>query len=278
MGEFKVGVVGLGFVGGALKRSFESRGQSVIAYDKYKECPNEREELLETNILFLCLPTQYVKGHGYDIGALQETCNFLCKNRYNGLVVIKSTVEIGTTKLLSETYTLNMCHNPEFLTARTAFEDFDNQEHIVIGTYYVTNKFRTGGESLVFANSGFILSRLYEELYPEAQISICRAEEAEAMKLFCNNFYAIKVQVFNEFYLLCQRIGADFETVRELMLNNGWINPMHTDVPGPDGSLSYGGACFPKDTSALNEFMKRMGATHEVLEACISERNKIRKD
>ena len=40
------------------------------------------------------------------------------------------------------------------------------------------------------------------------------------------------------------------------MLKNGWINPMHTTVPGPDGQLSYGGFCFPKDTNALLQFMK----------------------
>ena len=62
------------------------------------------------------------------------------------------------------------------------------------------------------------------------------------------------------------------------MLNNGWINEMHTEVPGPDGSLSYGGACFPKDTSALVYFMNKVGTPHEVLEACVKERNKMRKD
>ena len=36
--------------------------------------------------------------------------------------------------------------------------------------------------------------------------------------------------------------------------------------------------CFPKDTNALNHFMKKMGTPHEVLEACIKERNKMRKD
>ena len=62
------------------------------------------------------------------------------------------------------------------------------------------------------------------------------------------------------------------------MLKNGWINPMHTNVPGTDGQLSYGGYCFPKDTNALLEFMKTQNSPHEVIEATISERNKIRKD
>ena len=63
-----------------------------------------------------------------------------------------------------------------------------------------------------------------------------------------------------------------------MMLKNGWINPMHTNVPGPDGQLSYGGLCFPKDTNALNEFMKRNDIPHRVLDATIGERNEMRDD
>jgi hypothetical protein len=62
------------------------------------------------------------------------------------------------------------------------------------------------------------------------------------------------------------------------MLNNNWINPMHTVIPGPDGKISYGGLCFPKDTNALNEYMKKLGTPHNVLEACINERNSMRQD
>ena len=57
--------------------------------------------------------------------------------------------------------------------------------------------------------------------------------------------------LFNEYFLLCQKNGSDFEKIKSLMLKNKWINPMHTNIPGPDGSLGYGGACFPKDVDAI---------------------------
>jgi UDPglucose 6-dehydrogenase len=278
--DVKVGVAGLGFVGGALAKSFEGKGQSTICYDKYKDGGiNEPEDLLEADIVFLCLPTPYIEGHGFDTTALHQMCKFLSRSEFYGLVIIKSTVEPGTTKFLAETYQLNMVHNPEFLTARTAFEDFDNQTHIVIGEHRLQNRKLPNGNTMPWSQVGLgYLCTVYKKLYPDATISICTSEESESMKLFCNNFYAVKVQMFNEFYLLCQRTGADFEAVKDLMLRNNWINPMHTNIPGPDGQLSYGGACFPKDTSALRDFMKRMGTPHEVLEAAISERNKMRKD
>ena len=62
------------------------------------------------------------------------------------------------------------------------------------------------------------------------------------------------------------------------MLKNKWINPMHTDIPGPDGKLSYGGYCFPKDTNALLNHMKRENTPSMVLEATVLERNIMRDD
>ena len=62
------------------------------------------------------------------------------------------------------------------------------------------------------------------------------------------------------------------------MLKNNWINKMHTTVPGPDGNISYGGLCFPKDTNALYYYMMENDVPCKVLEACISERDEMRSD
>ena len=83
--------------------------------------------------------------------------------------------------------------------------------------------------------------------------------------------------LFNEYYLLCQKNKSDFHRIKQLMLKNNWINPMHTTVPGPDGQLGYGGACFPKDTKALNEYMKQKGSPNRVLNSVIQECDLIRK-
>jgi UDP-glucose 6-dehydrogenase len=61
------------------------------------------------------------------------------------------------------------------------------------------------------------------------------------------------------------------------MLKNGWINSMHTQVPGPDGNVSYGGLCFPKDTTALLHFMESLDVPCEVIKATVEERNEMRK-
>jgi len=88
----------------------------------------------------------------------------------------------------------------------------------------------------------------------------------------------VKIQFFNEIYAMCTRLGMNYDNVKNMMIKNNWINPMHTNIPGPDGKLSYGGLCFPKDTNALNHYLMRNKLPNQVLNATIQERNKMRID
>ena len=299
-----ISIIGLGFVGDAMLKSFEKKGliynKDIFVYDKYKNGGiGLLEDVLQANITFLALPTQYNEETcSYNLESIYECCNFLSENKYMGTVVIKSTIEPGTIDTLEKLYPLlNFVHNPEFLTARTAFDDFHNQKHIVLGkglmckqqNFDIVKEFY----SLYYLYSRSVLepepkseleSELESELKPlpesklKAKISLCNSCESETMKICCNSFYAIKVQFFTELYMLCNNIGCDYNIVKNLMLDNNWINPMHTNIPGPDGKISYGGMCFPKDTNALNEFMKKSSSPSMILEACIKERNNMRND
>lgn len=265
-----VGIIGLGFVGGAASKSFRLKGASVVEYDKYKDNGiGSINDVLQCQIVFLCLPTLYSESlKAYDKSAIRDVCGELEELNYSGLVVVKSTVEPETVNLLtSEFPLLRIAHNPEFLTARTAFEDFHNQSHIVLGK----------GPKATDEDMELLRS-FYVKYYPDATISMCSAIESESMKIMCNSFYASKVMLFNEYFLLCQKNGADYETICELMVKNKWINPMHTLVPGTDGKLGYGGACFPKDTNALLNYMIRKNSKGMVLNAVIEERNQMRDD
>jgi nucleotide sugar dehydrogenase len=262
-----ISIIGLGFVGGSMYKSFKLKGVNVKGYDKFKES-DTFEDTIKSEIIFLCLPTQFNEStKEYEKSIIYDTCDLLVQNNYQGIVVIKSTVEPTTTDKLAEKYNLKFVHNPEFLTARTAFEDFHSQKHIVLGKSKNVND-----EEIK------ILERFYRENYINADISICTCLESESMKIFCNTFYSVKIQFFNELYLLCNKMNCDYNNVVELMLKNGWINRMHTNVPGPDGKLSYGGLCFPKDTNALLNFMKINNSECDVLEATVNERNKMRND
>lgn len=268
--NLNIGLIGIGFVGSSMLKSFKEKDIKVKAYDKFNNIYDKFNDCLNSNIIFLCLPTKFDETiNQYNKESIYEVCSDLSKNNYNGLVVIKSTIETGTTEKISNKFSnLNIAHNPEFLTARTAYEDFHNQEHIVIG-------------SALNCDSKYIdnLYNFYNYYYPKAEISICTSNESESMKLFVNCFYSVKIQFFNEIFLLTEKINnCSFDKVVSLMIKNNWINPMHTQVPGPDGKLSYGGACFPKDTNALLNLMKINNTPHNVLESTIKERNNMRND
>lgn len=261
----KIGIVGIGVVGNATMTSFIQKGIDVTAYDKFKNI-GDIGEVLKADMIFLCLPTLYdMSIKSYNKEALHEVCNFLSDKEYNGPVIVKSTVEPGTTNTLAKKYKLQMIHNPEFLTARTAFEDFHNQTHIIIGSSDEVN-----------VNNLNLVVEFFKSNYSSAMITNCSSTESEIIKISCNCFYAVKIQFCNELYLMCQKLNIDYSFVMKTMIKNGWINPMHTQVPGTDGKLSFGGMCFPKDVNALLSFMKEINTPHSVLESVIQERDIIR--
>jgi len=262
----KLGICGIGFVGNAIYKYFDKKGYTLFLYDKYKNI-GTFEELLESDILFICLPTLYDDNlKTYDMTEIDNTLYLLSLHYYSGIILIKSTVLPDYCSQQNELYNnLFIISNPEFLSAKTSVEDFENQTHIILGyTKYSQSKID-------------IIESLYKENFNNAIISITVSETANLVKLSCNSFYAIKIQYFTEIYLLCQKLNIPYEDVKKLMLNNNWINPMHTNVPGHDGKISFGGSCFPKDINALNQFMISNNINNRILNSTIIEQQQMRK-
>jgi UDPglucose 6-dehydrogenase len=263
-----IGIIGLGVVGSALMKSFEKRNINLIIYDKYKNIGNI-ELTLNSDILFLALPTPFDDTlNDYNIDPILHTLNYLNSQTYKGIILIKSTVIPSTIKKLSNEYqNLKLIHNPEFLSMKTATEDVDNQKNIILG---LTPQIQIEDKN--------ILSNFFSMYYPNAKIMFCSSDEAESVKIFSNSFYAVKVQFFTEIFTLCQNQNINYENVVQMMIENEWINPMHTKVPGPDGQISYGGACLPKDIKALNSKLEKENLPNAIIKGAIDERNQMRKD
>ena len=266
--DIKIGIIGLGFVGNSIFESFKTKGiKNIFIYDKFKNNGiGNFESCLKSQILFVALPTLFNENiNEYDKSSIVETFRKLNEKNYKGIILLKSTVEPEVTDIYSKEFKLKIVHNPEFLSAKTAYQDFHNQKHIVLGKGINCNN-----DDVNFIK-GF-----YSHYYPDAEVSLCNSLESESMKIFLNSFYSVKVQFFTELYLLCENNGCNFDIVKNLMLKNGWINPMHTNVPGSDGNISYGGFCFPKDTNALNNYMIKNNSPNQILNSTIKERNLLR--
>lgn len=265
----KISVIGLGFVGNAVYEVFQEMGCDVLGYDiKLDISKNSFDECLGSKIMFLALPTPYnSKSKSYELSYIIDVLEELTQLNYKGVIVLKSTLTPGSTlDLITKFNTLSIIYNPEFLKAKSAKYDFKNQFQVVLG-YEERNK-----------DAVELVKSFYKKYFPNAKISLGTTQESECVKIFVNSFYAVKIQYFNELYLTCEKMGMDFNLVTQMMINNNRINPADTNVPGPDGELSYGGYCFPKDTNALNEFMKKNNIPNGVLNACIEERNMMRND
>jgi len=295
---YSIGIIGIGVLGTAIKETFETFKSNIISniicYDKYKKIGNGIIDTSICDIIFICLPTEYDNDKKeYDKSEIYNVFEELSRYKYKGFIILKSTVEPKTTLHLSFIFNnLNIIHSPEFLSARTAMEDFKNQKHIVLGFVGYNNINSNSNINSIKDNikdnvnndiSNLIeiikyLKTFFTIFFPLANISICSSTESESMKIFCNSFYATKIQYFTETKLLCDKLEIDYNNVKDLILLNGWINPMHTQVPGHDGELSFGGKCFPKDIKALNEFCKKLDVPNKVLEAVIQENKELRKN
>ena len=141
--EQKIGVVGNGFVGGAVKFGFSPQtgcDAEVRVYDinPSKSTHTIEETVNKSDFIFLSVPTPANKNGSINTDILRKALSDI-ENAHNGekenSILIRSTVVPGTTWSLQESFpNLNLLFNPEFLTERSANFDFINQSRFVIGS------------------------------------------------------------------------------------------------------------------------------------------------
>lgn len=256
-----IAIIGCGIVGSAIFDFFSKKIKSVI-YDKYKNI-GSLNNILSTDLLFICLPTPW-DGITLDDTEIVETLNFLNDNNYTGFVIMKSTTLVGSCKLYSDKFDLNIIHNPEFLSELNSYNDFAHQDFVILG---YTSKSREISILRDFFKTHFNLT--------DDKMSECTSDESESVKLMSNTFYSIKIQLFTEYYLLCQKTGMNYDNILKMMLNIGYINPTHTTLPYIDNTIGFHGKCLPKDTYAMNKVMANANTFHGMTETALLERQEI---
>jgi UDPglucose 6-dehydrogenase len=124
----RVGIIGQGFVGQALRRSF-SQYYEVFTYDKFvaaRSSHNSVSELCgDCDVVFVCVPTPMNEDGSCNTSVVEQVCSEAAEAGDNHTIVIKSTVPPGTTQYLNDKLdTTQIVFNPEFLTERFANQDF----------------------------------------------------------------------------------------------------------------------------------------------------------
>jgi UDPglucose 6-dehydrogenase len=169
------------------------------------------------------------------------------------VVVLKSTVPVGTADQVRETMTANTTHpfdvvsNPEFLKEGAAVEDFMKPDRVVIG-----------------GNSERALSLLKELYAPfvrtENPILVMDNRSAEMTKYAANAFLATRISFINQVANLCEKVGADVAEVRRGIGFDRRIGHYFL-FPG----VGYGGSCFPKDVRAVIRMAEESGMAFSLL-------------
>lgn len=222
-----IGVVGCGKIGSALKRWIENHNPacSVRVSDPPKGI-NDDFSSVDCVFISIHIPTE--PNGSQNLTALSE----IIQNLPDVPIFIRTTVLPGTCDAFSEKFGKDVRFMPEYLTERTAYEDFCRQSMIFTGH-----------------------TELLQRVFPGKSFIEMTSREAELAKYAHNVFGAVKVTYFNAINELCQRLGCDYQNVRQGVLQSGYVKPMHADVPGPDGRFGFGGKCFPKDIEAFRAFV-----------------------
>ena len=271
MNSSRIGIVGQGFVGSAVREGFLNHVE-VLTYDKdpskNSTCDSLKELVKESDVLFVCLPTPMRKSGECDLSIVEsviwEIDDIASELDLDKAVVIKSTIPPGTTEMLNkEMKRIQIVFNPEFLTEANHIEDFKNQTRIIIGGPRPAST---------------TVKSIFRKVFPTVPIIKTGSNTAEMVKYFTNCFLATKVTFANEIYKLCQEIDVDYDKVTEYALHDKRIGRSHLSVPGPDGDFGFGGHCFPKDLSAMIYLCEKMSVDSTLMTAVNKKNNKLRTD
>jgi len=274
MTHYNIGIIGQGFVGGAVREGFTALSNHTIRTFDIDEtkCNSTFEEVVNaSDVIFVCLPTPMKTNGECYTGIVEETVQKISNQVPTGerrVLVLKSTMPPGTSeRIQSMVPNLDIVFNPEFLTEANAANDFINQNRIVLGF--------TPQSSWEARN---LITTLFVETFTSASTYACTASEAEMVKYVTNNFLTVKVSFANEMYKICQAAGLDYWTVVQIAAKDERLGTSHWRVPGPDGDFGYGGHCFPKDIAAMIKVANDLGVTPTLLEATVQVNDEVRSD
>ena len=262
--KLKVGIVGHGFVGGAVDYAFTHPEISKFYVDpKYDTTIDDLVDW-EPHVTFICAPTPMAESGFVDASIVEDAALKLLEHTEGG-VVIKSTITPDIVDRLYQSVfeddIKRLTINPEFLTESNAKEQFVSADYHVIGGH-------------PDACQG--LAQLYDvySLCTADEYIFCSGPEAAFIKYGVNSYLATKVTFFNQLYDSIQRFGCNFPTVANAIGKDKRIGVGHTRVPGYDGKRGFGGACFPKDTKAFTLFDE----TLTLIDKCVNINNNYRNE
>lgn len=289
----KISIIGTGYVGLVSGACFAEMGNSVICLDidtqkieKLQKCiipiyePGLEEMVLantnkdtlhfttdiksaleKAEIVFIAVGTPQGEDGSADLRYVLDVAKSIGQYMTSKIIIVdKSTVPVGTAEKVKVTIqaeldkrkselTFHVVSNPEFLKEGTAIKDFMHPDRVVVG-----------------ADNQEAMDKMHELYLPFMKTNDrfigMDIKSAEMTKYAANAMLATKISFMNEIANICERVGADVNSVRNGIGSDSRIGYSFI-YPG----CGYGGSCFPKDVQALTRIGKECGYLPKLLEA-----------
>lgn len=195
------------------------------------------DDIKNCDIIFIAVGTPDVDGHcnlTYFNEAV-ESINKVAKE--NALVIVKSTVPVGTTKKTSEKMRkdLILMNIPEFLAEGSAVNDLRNPVRILIGTTKEMNE-----------NDIEKIRSLFSYVDSE-KIVFTDSNTSELIKLSSNFILAQRVATINLIENIAKQYKANITDISKILRMDDRIGHKFLSP-----SAAFGGSCFKKDINNLS--------------------------
>ena len=247
-----IAVVGHGFVGKAVAHGFRGNNLTIIdpmLNTSTSDLITAAKSGARYNAVFICVPTPMGEDGTIDASIVAKVLEEL--KDLDTILVLKSTVIPDIVDGFSKIYK-NFVYNPEFLTEANAGHDFENPSIHVFGG------------NIEFCEELDLIYVMHSQCKwcPSRFMS---AKEASFAKYSINSFLALKVIFWNQMKTLMEENGADYDLVRSAFTEDPRIGKSHSAIPGHDGRMGTGSACFSKDIPAIIQYSKMTGQELSVL-------------
>lgn len=264
--EARIGIIGLGYVGLPLVKTFLNNGFKVIGFDtddrkvallnhgksyikhvtgkdlkpfllkKIFQATKDFKTLADVDVIIICVPTPLDAHKNPDLSFVLKTTRVISENLRKGqLIVLESTTYPGTT----EEEMLPILEEGGREVGRDFYLAYSPERENPGDKVYTTSKIPkiVGG---VTPSCKRITKTLYDQIVVKT-IPVSSPRVAEASKLLENIFRSVNIALVNEMKMIFERMDIDiWEVVEAASTKPFGFMPF---FPGP----GYGGHCIPVD-------------------------------